>query len=101
MRGVMARSSRTRRALKWLATCLSLEIPVLFLRDIEILSQAPRPVPLDKIAGYGITFVLALASAIYLWSKDRPYPAGHCQFCNYNLTGNVSGICPECGLRAP
>ena len=24
---------------------------------------------------------------------------GHCQSCNYNLTGNVSGICPECGTK--
>jgi hypothetical protein len=22
---------------------------------------------------------------------------GHCQNCGYNLTGNVSGRCPECG----
>ena len=20
-----------------------------------------------------------------------------CQHCNYNLTGNLSGVCPECG----
>jgi hypothetical protein len=25
------------------------------------------------------------------------YPIGHCQTCGYNLTGNVSGACPECG----
>jgi hypothetical protein len=25
------------------------------------------------------------------------HPAGHCQRCGYNLTGNTSGICPECG----
>ena len=24
-------------------------------------------------------------------------PAGHCRTCGYNLTGNVSGVCPECG----
>ncbi len=24
-------------------------------------------------------------------------PKGHCQKCRYNLTGNISGICPECG----
>lgn len=23
--------------------------------------------------------------------------AGRCWHCNYNLTGNVSGVCPECG----
>ena len=26
----------------------------------------------------------------------RPGP-GHCQKCGYDLTGNVSGVCPECG----
>ena len=30
--------------------------------------------------------------------ERRPfYPPGHCQKCGYNLTGNVSGVCPECG----
>ena len=28
--------------------------------------------------------------------KPGPLP-GHCLKCGYNLTGNVSGICPECG----
>jgi hypothetical protein len=32
-----------------------------------------------------------------LWWRDRRPPKGHCQNCRYNLTGNVSGICPECG----
>ncbi len=26
---------------------------------------------------------------------------GHCQQCGYNLTGNTSGVCPECGTPAP
>lgn len=25
------------------------------------------------------------------------HPVGHCQTCGYNLTGNTSGTCPECG----
>ena len=24
---------------------------------------------------------------------------GKCPACGYNLTGNTSGVCPECGLR--
>lgn len=28
-------------------------------------------------------------------------PAGHCTTCGYNLTGNTSGVCPECGSGVP
>ena len=31
------------------------------------------------------------------WWKSRRYPPGGCQACGYDLTGNVSGTCPECG----
>jgi len=34
---------------------------------------------------------------VYLWRADRPYPPGHCSKCGYNLEGNVSGVCSECG----
>lgn len=27
--------------------------------------------------------------------------AGHCRTCAYDLTGNVSGVCPECGSALP
>ncbi len=30
--------------------------------------------------------------------RRRPKP-GHCTKCGYNLTGNVSGVCPECGTK--
>lgn len=29
----------------------------------------------------------------------RRYRKGLCVNCGYNLTGNVSGICPECGTK--
>jgi hypothetical protein len=35
----------------------------------------------------------------WLWWRDRPLPAGHCQKCGYDLTGDVSGVCPECGTE--
>ena len=42
-------------------------------------------------------FVVAALPTALLWWRDRGYPPGHCQKCGYDLTGNVSGVCPECG----
>lgn len=38
----------------------------------------------------------ALFATLWLWRLDRRPKAG-CVHCGYNLTGNVSGVCPECG----
>jgi hypothetical protein len=37
---------------------------------------------------------------ILLWYLDRRRSQpGHCEDCGYDLTGNVSGRCPECGAE--
>jgi hypothetical protein len=41
--------------------------------------------------------LLALATFALWWRERRPFPAGRCRTCGYDLTGNVSGRCPECG----
>lgn len=41
--------------------------------------------------------ILVLTPTIGLCWRDRRVPAGHCPSCGYNLTGNVTGRCPECG----
>jgi hypothetical protein len=37
------------------------------------------------------------ASAWLFWQDRRRYLPGHCRACGYNLTGNTSGKCSECG----
>ncbi len=45
-----------------------------------------------------IPFLVVGIPTGFLWWHDRlRIPLGHCQNCGYNLTGNVSGVCPECG----
>jgi hypothetical protein len=41
----------------------------------------------------------AVGVAVILWLvlRARPSNPGICTSCAYNLTGNVSGVCPECG----
>ena len=49
---------------------------------------------------FWLTFGVAAIPTIMLWRLDRRIPIpGHCQRCGYNLTGNVSGVCPECGTK--
>jgi len=42
-------------------------------------------------------FVLLLAAIVMLRRKVSSSFGQHCMKCNYDLTGNKSGVCPECG----
>jgi hypothetical protein len=46
-----------------------------------------------------IPFLLTAFPTAFLWWRDRRIPPHCCQTCAYDLTGNVSGVCPECGER--
>ncbi len=35
---------------------------------------------------------------LYLWKKLRKVDPNACPGCGYDLTGNESGVCPECGV---
>ena len=52
-------------------------------------------VPPLVIAGGAAAALLALRS----WWEQAAHrrAAGRCVKCDYDLTGNVSGVCPECG----
>ena len=54
---------------------------------------------------WGLGFPLSLASwwPMSVWRRAyhraKRISRGHCAYCDYDLTGNTSGICPECGRR--
>jgi hypothetical protein len=57
-------------------------VGVLYLRIYWILIV----IPLSLVSGWMFAG----------WWLRRPR-RGHCRTCRYDLTGNVSGVCPECG----
>ena len=46
---------------------------------------------------FWLPFCTVFAPTVVLFFHTRRYKPGHCQSCGYDLTGNTSGICPECG----
>ena len=44
-----------------------------------------------------VPFAIVALLTAFLWNHDRRIQPGHSRRCGYNLTGNVSGRCPECG----
>ncbi len=46
---------------------------------------------------YWALLTAAALPTTVLWWRDRRFARGHCDICGYDLTGNTSGRCPECG----
>lgn len=66
-----------------LGVALVLAFVVLMVRDVVVAAD---------------TAVRALVSAA---RHDDQSACPTCQACGYNLTGNTSGLCPECGTPLP
>ena len=59
-----------------------------------VLPDADKPI-------WPIAVAIGASLAVLIHLGRRRVPAiGHCSRCSYNLTGNISGICPECGEKA-
>ncbi len=56
---------------------------------------------LAKFPLWSALAVAASAALVCGWLDRRRYPPGHCRRCGYDLTGNQSGRCPECGRAMP
>ena len=66
----------------------------------------PTPMPMAHLAfpkmsllipyWFTTTVLLLVTGVLFLLGRPRRPVPGHCK-CGYNLTGNISGRCPECG----
>lgn len=63
---------------------------ILDLREPIVLAAGPA---MGLFVGIPVALVSRWRNAVY--APD----AGQCRNCGYNLTGNTSGMCPECGTK--
>jgi len=50
---------------------------------------------------FALTPIIWLVIIARDFRQERRHRSGHCLRCGYNLTGNISGVCPECGTATP
>jgi hypothetical protein len=62
----------------------------------QVVWGATLPLWLIAIVGAALA-ILAIRRARHVREMQRR--AGRCVACGYDLTGNISGICPECGTK--
>lgn len=52
----------------------------------------------DEVLNLWLWAIVSVVPTALFWTLSLPTPpAGACASCGYNLTGNISGRCPECG----
>lgn len=92
--------------------------PDTFLIKLEEWFDARRPVPPGTIKIHGevqcvreTTYTVVIAASLCCLVCISPFVKrlfqkwraranpNHCNLCFYDLTGNISGVCPECGQR--
>jgi hypothetical protein len=83
--------SRRWHRLKWVALAACLIVFVTWF----VTWLVPPPVPATLTPAE----TAALRALGYLATPPTTGVKGQCLACGYNLTGNVSGVCPECGTR--
>ena len=92
--GSVGASIRGKRLVGWIAGGMLINITFDFAAVVGLMTGWMIP-------GLIVAGLLVLI-AIMEWRGKRPallarFTEPICRVCNYNLTGNLSGICPECG----
>ncbi len=68
------------------------------MTTVTLYASVGKPILMGFTLGLVYPFGAVAVPTLLVWwfGRKRPLP-GHCP-CGYDLTGNVSGTCPECGV---
>ncbi len=93
----------------FLATCVAVLVVAVFFRISLPDIPAGQPMQWFDFAGGALAIVAEICVAILAFryfrklfgtaEVRRRFRSGSCIECGYNPTGNVSGVCPECGTE--
>jgi len=79
--------------------------PVIKLRGerVKVTGRAGTETTLAMpLATFVVLFAALPTVSLVAWGRRaRRVRKGACPACSYNLTGNTSGVCPECGTAVP
>jgi hypothetical protein len=64
---------------------------------LRLSSPTTRTADVERTLPLWVLLPVTAIMPILLWRRLRKRIPGTCTRCGYNLTGNTSGICPECG----
>lgn len=116
---MVSRKSSTRRSrntgmAKACPSCGSLETVLVNTRRNKLLAVLDLPLGLivclvaavlEFWVDIGGSYILAVArkcrecGEVFVRGKARGKDTRNCRRCDYNLTGNESGVCPACGSK--
>jgi len=75
---------------------------------VVIVTDSPSVRRFAAFGAIGIILFGMVVAVPFFWRRWHDWKLrqwrrqhGLCQSCGYDLTGNVSGVCPECGATAP
>ena len=84
----------TGRGRSWRFAGLEIQTSGRYLGEHTTVASVPFFVPIILLLVYPV--IVFIRGPLRRW---RRHIRGQCDQCGYNLTGNVSGVCPECGAR--
>lgn len=85
----------------FVAVVIAAVLADLLVLTLDTIVEGHVPYPVH----FGFLIILGLYTLPIAWvvgipfRQWRKYKPGHCLSCGYNLTGNTSGVCPECGEK--